>query len=125
MSYSIQSCCTKLQKKGTLSRRAPPTARLVRRILDEPMYSWRPEVFPLPIWDKLEIKLQNPKIEIECQQATAIFCPTTQYFSSSYKQILLSPWISGGGFSLRPLVRNRKRKNFWAPRGQLSRCTTQ
>lgn len=41
------------------------------------IYWWRPEVVPLPVWDKLETKLQSLKIEIEYEQATAIFCPST------------------------------------------------
>lgn len=38
-------------------------------------YSWRPEVFPLPIWIKVETRLQNPKIEIESEASAAICYP--------------------------------------------------
>lgn len=38
-------------------------------------YSWRPEVFRFPIWDRLKTKLRNLKIEFECEQATAMLYP--------------------------------------------------
>lgn len=40
-------------------------------------YSWRPEVFPLPIWDKLEIKLEKSKLNMN--KRLQYFAPLLQF----------------------------------------------